>query len=456
MTRTLPALWIGVGLAVACDRPAPAPVTVPIEEPAKGRGELWAEFQARLADTPPSPRIAATFALTGLDFADVAPIIDANCAPCHRPGGNAPFSLRSHADVKRKAGTVRNVLLDRVMPPWMADMKYSAILDAPTITDAERDKIVSWIDAGLPPGAADASLPFSVLPEGIEVERVIRARVEKPHRIRSNSDSYECFILDPKLDQDTFVDSISFRSSNPSTVHHIMVFIDTSGIMDGHAKSWDCMHDGIVNKLVPIDSWSKGQRVVRYSGNYAYRFPRGSRIVLQTHYGDEGNKGKTEQTTIGLHLAPAPPRKEIRWEILNKLDLAVPRNTAKVETLAFPVRDDMALLGLVPHMHFVARMMEAYAVAPDGRKIQLLRIPDWDYLWQGRFMFPRPVIVPAGSVVYMNVLFDNTASNPRQPNDPIVDIRYDTYSNQEMMVLCLYYTPYTPGDENNKVGDLVR
>ena len=454
MRRSAIALWIGAGLFIGCERKAVTPPTIVVREPDQGRGELEAEYRARQSGPTPPTRVDAPVAPAHVDYADVAPLIDANCAPCHRPGGNAPFSLRSHADVKRKAGTVKRVLLDRVMPPWMADTHYSTILDAPTITDAERSRIVSWIDAGLPRSTADVSP--SVPPAAVEDRRVVRASVDAPHRITSDSDSYQCFIVDPKLGQDVFVDSISFHSSNPSTVHHIMVFLDSSGTLDGHAKSWDCMHDGIVNKLVPIDSWSKGQRVVRYSENYAYRFPRGSKIVLQTHYGDEGNKGKVEQTSISLHRAPAPPRKEVRWEILNKLDIAIPRNTSKVETLTFPVKSDLAVLGLVPHMHFVARMMEAYAVSPDGGKIHLLKVPDWDYLWQGRFMFPRPVIVPAGSTVYMNVLFDNTASNPRQPNDPIIDIRYDTYSNQEMMVLCLYYTPYTPGDKNNKVGDLVR
>ena len=172
--------------------------------------------------------------------------------------------------------------------------------------------------------------------------------------------------------------------------------------------------------------------------------------------GEKGNQGKLEQTTIGLFIRKTPPPKEIKWAILNNLDIGIPANVAKVETITFPVEADMSLLGLVPHLHFIGRVVECYAMTADCRKIPLLKIPDWDYLWQGRFMFPKPIIVPQGSTIYMNVLYDNTAHNPQQPNDPIVDIHYDNLSSQEMMVLCVYYTDYQAGDENRTVGTLVR
>jgi hypothetical protein len=37
---------------------------------------------------------------------DVAPIVFASCATCHRPGGSAPFSLLTDADVKSRANRI--------------------------------------------------------------------------------------------------------------------------------------------------------------------------------------------------------------------------------------------------------------------------------------------------------------------------------------------------------------
>src|SRR5438105_5056158 len=60
---------------------------------------------------------------------DIAPIIDKNCVPCHRPGGGAPFSLQSYADVRKKAKTIVSVTKSGYMPPWPADKHYSRFLN---------------------------------------------------------------------------------------------------------------------------------------------------------------------------------------------------------------------------------------------------------------------------------------------------------------------------------------
>jgi hypothetical protein len=52
---------------------------------------------------------------------DVAGIMHKNCASCHRPGEIAPMSLLSYRDVRPWAKSIREVVLDRKMPPWLAD-----------------------------------------------------------------------------------------------------------------------------------------------------------------------------------------------------------------------------------------------------------------------------------------------------------------------------------------------
>ena len=49
---------------------------------------------------------------------DVAPIVFANCSSCHRPGGTAPFSLLTYADVKSRARLIASATARRFMPPW--------------------------------------------------------------------------------------------------------------------------------------------------------------------------------------------------------------------------------------------------------------------------------------------------------------------------------------------------
>src|ERR1039457_7297029 len=49
---------------------------------------------------------------------NIAPIVYRECAPCHRPGESAPFSLLTYDDVKRRASQIADLTKRRYMPPW--------------------------------------------------------------------------------------------------------------------------------------------------------------------------------------------------------------------------------------------------------------------------------------------------------------------------------------------------
>ena len=48
----------------------------------------------------------------------VAPILYSQCAPCHRPGQAAPFSLLTYEDARPRARQIADVTRARQMPPW--------------------------------------------------------------------------------------------------------------------------------------------------------------------------------------------------------------------------------------------------------------------------------------------------------------------------------------------------
>src|SRR4051812_41921229 len=50
----------------------------------------------------------------------IAPILNAHCAECHRPGEVAPFSLIGYDNAKKWAAMLSKVTESRVMPPWKA------------------------------------------------------------------------------------------------------------------------------------------------------------------------------------------------------------------------------------------------------------------------------------------------------------------------------------------------
>ena len=110
---------------------------------------------------------------------DVAPIVFNNCATCHRAGEVAPMTLTSYEDVRPWAKVIKNKVVSREMPPWGADPAHSLKMrNDRSLTQAQIDTIVAWVDGGAPKGS-DADLPpMPKFAEGLDV----RARAGRDPR----------------------------------------------------------------------------------------------------------------------------------------------------------------------------------------------------------------------------------------------------------------------------------
>src|SRR5437762_938201 len=85
---------------------------------------------------------------------DIAPIVWARCATCHRPGEIGPFSLITYDDVRRHATQIAAVTARRVMPPWKPAPGRGSFQNERRLSDAELDAIQTWIAGGAPEGEA--------------------------------------------------------------------------------------------------------------------------------------------------------------------------------------------------------------------------------------------------------------------------------------------------------------
>src|SRR5262249_29961014 len=97
---------------------------------------------------------------------DVAPILYAKCVTCHRPGEVAPMALRTYDEVRPYARAIKEKVVSRQMPPWMADPAIGHFTNDPSLSSDEVNTIVRWVDEGTARGDA-ADLPsLPVFPEG--------------------------------------------------------------------------------------------------------------------------------------------------------------------------------------------------------------------------------------------------------------------------------------------------
>src|SRR5262249_51200508 len=85
---------------------------------------------------------------------DIAPILNRNCASCHRAGEVAPFSLLTYKDAAKHAQQLAVVTQSRYMPPWKPEPGFGEFQDVRHLSDAEIALIKRWADAGAPEGKA--------------------------------------------------------------------------------------------------------------------------------------------------------------------------------------------------------------------------------------------------------------------------------------------------------------
>src|ERR1700704_4402924 len=85
---------------------------------------------------------------------DIAAIVWARCATCHRPGEIGPFNLLTYDDVRRHATQIASGPARPVMPPWKPLPGMGSFQSERLLSDSELDAIQQWIAAGAPEGDA--------------------------------------------------------------------------------------------------------------------------------------------------------------------------------------------------------------------------------------------------------------------------------------------------------------
>jgi Flp pilus assembly protein TadD len=124
----------------------------------------------------------------------------------------------------------------------------------------------------------------------------------------------------------------------------------------------------------------------------------------------------------------------------------------------FTVTDHVTLpagvevLAIYPHAHYLGKRVEAWATLPDGTRTWLIKIADWDINWQAVYKYREPVLLPKGTTVEMRITYDNSESNPRNPNHPPKRVRTGPRSQDEMGHVWLQVLPKKESEEDPRVG----
>src|SRR5947209_9953746 len=97
---------------------------------------------------------------------DIAPILFKNCAGCHRAGEIAPMSLLNYKETRPWAKSIKQAVVSRTMPPWLADPAYGHFSNDRRLSQTDVDAIVNWVNTGAPEGSAADMPPAPQFVEG--------------------------------------------------------------------------------------------------------------------------------------------------------------------------------------------------------------------------------------------------------------------------------------------------
>ena len=413
----------------------------------------------------------------------IAPIINKNCAPCHHKGGAGPFPLTSYKDVRRKAQTIVKVTSSHFMPPWPADVNYRHFAGEKHLTEEEIALIKKWVDAGCAAGDTSHLVPVKDYQNSSiygKPDAVVRMR--EPFPIKGdNKDVFMLMKFPYELEKDTFIKFIEFVPDQKRIVHHVNGFliqydadkkknvnegdwyVDTQEydykqayekmkLANDDGKTFPMLTPSAVNYLPGV------QPAVYPEGIGGFRVKKKGAIFLKDiHYGPFP-RDTTDNSYFNIFFSKVPPKRPVLELQMGTLGvspvvppLVIPPDSVKSFITEIKIPFDISLVTVNPHMHLLGKSFTAYALTPQGDTIHLIRIPKWDFRWQYFYTYPKMLKVPAGSVIRVVGVYDNTKNNPLNPFNPprvVAEREGSMRTSDEMFQFIINYVLYQKGDEN--------
>jgi tetratricopeptide (TPR) repeat protein len=283
--------------------------------------------------------------------------------------------------------------------------------------------------------------------------------VAQPYQLQAGgSEVFWNFIVPVAITQARWVKAVDIRPSNRRVIHHASIILDRARSARRQAPSangFAGMDLNIAENSFDPDgiflAWKQGTVPIVSPEGMAWRLDPGMDLILNVHLRPSG-KAETVNAAIGLYFTDQPQTKYpllIELEHDGAIDIPA-RDKDYVVTDEFRIPLELNVLAVYPHAHYLGKLLEGYATLPDGSRKWLIRIPDWDFSWQGVFHFKEPVFLPRGTVISMRFHYDNSAGNVRNPNHPPKHVKGGSHADDEMGNLWLQVLP-TEGGDNRAV-----
>ena len=359
---------------------------------------------------------------------DVAPILEKNCVACHQEGGIGPMQLTSYEMVKGFSPMIREVIRTDRMPPYNADVHVGKFSDNKNLTSAEIKTLVRWVEAGAArgEGADPLAAVKRVAPEWPLGKPDMVVKIPAYKVPASGVVDYQRpAIANPLAGAEgKWIRATTVKPGDRQSVHHVLT--GWMSEMPANGQSSETRWKGSVG------GYAVGAESNIYASNVGSYLPPGGAIGFQMHYTPYG-KEAVDESQIGVYFHDKPPELMMRSVVVIDPTITIAPNTKRhpeVAYVEFP--NDALLYSAFPHAHYRAYANDLWLQTPDGKKTLLLSLPRYDFNWQRAYTFDKPIKIPAGSKIIAHYIYDNSKTNPANP-DPTIKVTWGEQSHEEML-----------------------
>ncbi len=400
---------------------------------------------------------------------DVEPILQSRCQSCHVQGGIAPFPLVTFADAQPMAGAMVDMTQKKLMPPWGAHDTADCKPTRPwkndlRLSDDELAKIKGWSEAGAPEGDPKDAPPAAIAKSRDLAGAQLSLRSDTGYAMSGATDQLRCFVLDPKLAKQVFVNGMQVVPERPEVVHHVLVFADPKGESRAKADAngqYECFGGPQINGATLMTAWAPGSVANELPANVGMPLDAGSLVVMQVHYhaaapppghAAPGLSAPPDRTSVQLRYAETAPSLFAYTQLIGNFKAPLPGDLGGLmpgpddgatPTFAIPpnVKDHTETMKLTlpatlkgktvssfklpatgGHMHYVGvaedvRIARKTPTPTSPADECLLSIPRWDFDWQRGYTYDVPIeqlpVFSPGDQVSIKCTYDNTMGNPK-------------------------------------------
>jgi hypothetical protein len=365
---------------------------------------------------------------------NVAPIFQQKCQACHHAGTSAPMSLVTYDEVRPWARSIRQRVASRDMPPWHLDktVGIKQYKNDRSLTDEEIATITRWVDEGAAMGsAADLPPARTFAPETDWYIGEPDLRVTTPNDFVMYSKGPDWWIdqfADVQITEDRWIKSMEIKPSNPKIVHHVVIYAIEPDAPEGAPETGVQLHEYAVGKYGDI-----------FGDNTGRLLKKGTRLRFDMHYFAIGSE-QHNKTTIAFKFYPkgVTPKYQVRSIAMRNIpndELEVPPNTVVRTDGYYRLQRPARIDAFQPHMHMRGRGMTLEAIDPATNRTQILSSVDhFDFNWHINYVYADDAapLLPAGTVLHMIGIHDNTSANRRNP-DPNMWVGFGERSVDDML-----------------------